>query len=221
MKLYKRLESEHSFCLDTLHLFEDLADYIWKARKQFNKLRKEEWEKLNSFAEEIRPLRWALESRRLDHIFPMTLHYSFVVLIFLEIENRLKITCDVIKQVRELPLRSKDLRGDTLEQCMLFLDKFVSIGREQVVNWQAISDLAKVRNCIVHTNGRVEDSKDKIYLYTLIKKHPEFFKLTETSLVEEGRLMVEHNYCFTTTAKAKDFFEDIFVKTKLMDRFEE
>jgi hypothetical protein len=210
-----RYTSKHKLCFETLNTFMDLADYIWKAREQFNKLREYEQARLGDFPEAVRPLRAALEGPRHDSIFPRALHFSFTVLIFIEIENRLRTTCDIYQKAHGVPIRARDLRGDSIEQCMLFLDKFANVPRNSIVNWLDIADLIKVRNCIVHSSGRIDESRDKSYLEELIRKKPEYFRLEELDNGEK-QLIVEHRYCFWLTKQARDFFQDTFLRTGLM-----
>ena len=207
---------ETQFSLETFDTFNGLIDYVWKARQMFNDLRKRERDNLMLMPEEARTFRWDFESRHHDYLFPMALHYSFIVLIHIEVEARLKATCDIIQKMRGIPLNARDLRGDTIEQCMIFLDKLVGIPRDKFSYWPDIADLAKIRNCIVHASGRIEKSRDKVYLHRLVQQKPNFLYLSDATDLEDKQLVLKHDYCMYMTAHAREFFVELFMYTDMM-----
>ncbi len=199
-----------NFAGETSFLFSELADYIWKMRHQLEQLViKERDITAKEFDGDSLRFRQAMESWKHDYLFPNALHYSFIVLMFITIEDHLKKTCDLIQQANNTPLRAKDLRGDSIEQGMIFLDKLAGIPRSELSYWPQISDLVKIRNCTVHTNGHIELSRDKAYLKELIKKNPDHLKLSDHEAPEDKLLIIEHSYCMLSTRDAREFFEEI------------
>ena len=205
---------EYPFCFDTLLTFEGLKIYIQKASTLFTTLKDIEFAQLEERKKKSHRPRWHSERWQHNRLFPMALNYSFVVLLFIEIETRLQQTCDLLKKLKGLPLRARDLRGDNIEQCVLFLEKFLEIQRNDLPDWQNISDLSKIRHCIVHTAGRIKDSKDNKYLRTLLGKYPHYFSLSTTD-PESELLIIDHQYCLAAADFGKSFFEGIFQKTGL------
>jgi predicted secreted protein len=202
-----------SFSGETSFLFSELADYIWKMRHQLEQLVIKEREiTATEFDGDSMRFRQAMESWKHEHLFPNALHYSFIVLLFITIEDRLKRACDLIHRANNLPLRAKDLRGDSIEQGMIFLEKLASVLRSELSFWPKVSDLVKVRNCIVHTNGHIELSRDKAYLKELIKKNPEHLKVSDHPAPEDQLLIIEHSYCMLSTRDAREFFDEICEK---------
>jgi hypothetical protein len=202
-----------NFSGETSFMFSELADYIWKMRAQLNQLIVKEKEiTTDGFSGYTLRLRQAMEEWKHNHLFPNALHYSFIMLLFLTVEDRLKKICDLLQQIKNLPLRSKDLRGDSIEQGMIFLDKLAGISRNDIKHWPKITDLLKIRNCIVHTSGRIEFSRDKAYLKELIQKNPKHLRLSDDSSPEDKVIIVEHSYCMLSTSVAREFFEEVCEK---------
>ncbi len=145
-----------------------------------------------------------------EDVFARSLHFSFVVLLHLIVEDRLKRTCEYVQKIKALPLQFKDLRGDTLEQCMTFLVKLAGVQREKLSRWQDITDLYKVRNCIVHASGNVGDSRDKDRLEKLASQKPSFFSIYKHLIYEEEELRISLGYCIDVTKAAIEFFQSLF-----------
>lgn len=160
-------------------------------------------------------LRQIATSHIFDHDFPNALHYSYVVLLFIAIEDGLRKTCDFIQQSNTLPLKAKHLKGDAIERCMLFLDKLAGIPRSDLHHWHQVSDLSKVRHCVVHSSGRVALSRDKEYLLELVQKRPDHLKPSNHGNSEDKVLIVEHSYCILSTDDARNFFKEIFQKARI------
>jgi len=68
-----------------------------------------------------------------------------------------------------------------------------------------LTKLQKVRDCIAHVGGKIEASRDREYLRTLIAEHQGV-----TGPDEDGRLELQHAFCIKMVAAAKSAFNQIF-----------
>ncbi len=202
-----RLEIEVSFVR--------LSHYLEKMGEQLNALSVKEREQARIFSGRGYALYQLATSGIYDHEFPNTLHYSYIVLLFITIEDCLKKTCDFLQLSNNLPLRAKDLRGDAIERCMTFLDKLAGIPRSDFLYYPQVSDLSQIRHCIVHTSGHIEFSDTKKHLLELVRKQPELLKLSDHENPEDRVLIVEHAYCVLGTENARSFFKEILEKTEI------
>jgi hypothetical protein len=203
------------FCVWTYMTFIGLRDYIDKSEFQLAALANQE---LNNPQYHNPPadepdIGYIMYQH--EHLFPLSLRYSFVVLLHLIVEDRLRQACDLIQKIRALPIRAKDLRGDTLEQCMVFLDRLVRIPRQSISTWPRISDLSKIQNCIVHSSGRVEESRDKDYLKILVQQENSLIDLSNNEQSTERQLVISPEYCVIATLVAGRFFEEVFEAANL------
>jgi len=144
-----------------------------------------------------------LFEERYERDFPSKIRYSFVVLLFIVFEDCLLDTCDEISKRNNLEGREMDLSDPTIKRAINFLTKVANVPLENQQSWQKIKDFQKIRNCIVHTNGRIDESRDKKYLYDLCKKG-----LGVSNV--EGTLMVEKGYCINTLEICSTFFDHLF-----------
>jgi hypothetical protein len=93
---------------------------------------------------------------------------SFVVFVYIEIETRLMRLCNLLHTKLSLPIMAKDLRSQGIERYIEYLSKFLNISKSDLLLIEVIKNLGKVRNCIVHTNGFLEESKDNKELNRII-----------------------------------------------------
>ncbi len=144
-----------------------------------------------------------------DDTLTRNFRYSYIVLLLLVVENRLEAICDHIHQNGGAPIRARDLRGgDGLERCGMFLKKLVNLDLDNVPQWSKIHDLAKIRNCIVHAEGRIEESGEQQYLRQLCVR--------EVGLTSEGEppndiLVTGNRFCLNATQYVISSFDQIFI----------
>src|SRR6266540_5295227 len=60
------------------------------------------------------------------------------------------------------------MRG-SVERYLSYLSKLAGVNRSKLPNWQAVSKLAIVRNCIVHASGIVSYSNDAQEIRSMVK----------------------------------------------------
>lgn len=188
-----------------------VKDYLEMIEAQFDTVRKLEMEKIpqnpppglseEDYAE------WQSEVNffedRYEHDFPSKIRYSFLVLLYVVFETRLKAACDEITERRNLALKENELKGSAIERAKLFLEKVAEITLKDQVPWQDIMDFQKVRDCIVHSNGQIEISRDKKRIKDLCKK--------DVGLsVDAGSLIIDYKYCTRTLETVLGFFVQIF-----------
>ena len=147
--------------------FMALADYIWKMEESISGLLEEEkllWESMT--AEKIRIMRASWESWKLLDIFPRTLRYSYITIIYSHVETKLTEICNLIRENNNLSLRLSHLSGSLIEKSKRYISSYASFSLS-TIDWSVIDELTKVRNCIVHCNGNILNSRDQQFLRDL------------------------------------------------------
>jgi hypothetical protein len=142
-------------------------------------------------------------------MFPKSLRYSFLVLLFLVLERQLIGLCDDIKDRQKLPIRANDLKGDTILRCKIYLQKLAGISRVDDQLWVKVEDLSKVRNCIVHALGKIELSNDQRRLQELAT-NGHGISISGHESPEEGLLIITSEYCQQAINDVLEFFTAIF-----------
>ncbi|MBI5874957.1 MAG: hypothetical protein HZB81_03790 [Deltaproteobacteria bacterium] len=214
-----------SYIQETILEFESLADCIWKFNLHIADLRKEEMGKLDLYFPndpKVQMWRWKHESRLLEYVFPKALNYSFAVFVYIEIETRLMRLCNLLQEEFKLPIKATDLRGQGTEKYIEYLNKLIGISNDEIALLDAIRSLGKIRNCIVHTNGFIGESKDnkeieriiqkELYLKEQDRNNPKRERklVVIEKMAGEHRLKVDMHYPFLSCAYARDFFIELY-----------
>jgi hypothetical protein len=157
---------------------------------------------------------------QLDHeftiVYPRLLRYSFVIILHSLVETGLRSLCNVIvckKQELGLQMISPQ-DGRCFERAK---DILCAASLSSIVygpQWASLTDLQKVRNCIVHHGGRVADTRDTKRLGHLVKQGiglsiqtgGHFLVLPE----DESLLIVERPFCAKMLDSARTFFVNVF-----------
>lgn len=150
-----------------------------------------------------------------DMLLPNYFRYSCIVLLHLVVENKLGEICEVAQNIKSnLPASPKPKQG-IIKEYRKYLTEVVGIASQQ---WNAIYDLNKIRNCIVHASGKVKDSRDEEYIRRMaedkigvaISGTPgELREDLRPLYLEDDMLMLKPEYCKKTIKMVRDFFEEL------------
>ena len=158
---------------------------------------------------------WDLAMQKHDYTFnmlqPNYFRYSCIVLLYLVLENRLGEVCKAAHSSGVLPAPPKP-RGNIIESYKNYLEA-AGISNRQ---WEAMSNLSKIRNCIVHASGKVLGRPNEADIRELANSvigieisgtHdlPELQPL----YLEDDMLMLEPEYCRSIIKTVRDFFEEL------------
>jgi hypothetical protein len=202
------------FRIETEGLFRGLAEYHEKLEAQIPIIQQSEFEKVQEWSKNesveyaeydiaIDDLRW-----NYDYYFPRSLRYSFIVLLFLVVEKQLTEFCKTLQEEHNLSIKVGDLRGDISERAKIYIHKLGGIPDDKV-NWKNVGDLSVVRNCIVHTMGDVNNSRDRIYIQNLISLNIGL-SIGNEEFSERGKLQISAEYCTTAVQDIQFFFDELF-----------
>jgi len=120
---------------ETEFAFDSLADYLDIIEGQFKSVRERERNKIsrNPLAglSEEQLADWQAESqlfeeqydRDFDRDFPSKIRYSFLILLYIVLETRLRAACDEISKRQSLEIKEKEIRGAVFERANTFLQK--------------------------------------------------------------------------------------------------
>lgn len=107
-----------------------------------------------------------------EQVFPNLLRKSFFVASYSNLENALVAQCNFMSEHYHLEPMPKKSKGAIIEQAADYLEQTVKVRFPKTREWVEINGFyRKVRNCIVHSEGRLEDNTPKD-LIEGIKRHP-------------------------------------------------
>jgi hypothetical protein len=152
---------------------------------------------------------WEVRKFEFQHVLPVARYYSFVTLLHAAMEERLRQLC---LAVQNLDPTLHDFKiGNGLEDYMNFLEKSEQYGikRIKLSSWRAITDFEKVRNCIVHAFGRIENVRPRArrHLLQLVKLDKNL--MTDTRSPQSTQLMPTFEYCRNSVNLALLFFQEL------------
>lgn len=149
---------------------------------------------------------------------------SFLIAFHSLVERSLEKVCDEIRKARGLEFKATDFRGGTLEQAKVFLTKVAKIPFQKLKNWQDLTDLTTIRNCLVHAEGKISQMKsagDRDRLWVLVEKqkglrvdarHAAIAASTSDKHPNEARLIIEALYCQQALVTVVGFFDCLFAE---------
>jgi hypothetical protein len=156
-----------SYRLDELKKYLDITEkYLQKAKSDFEAHLDEQSKKLsiaNLSPKELDEINdfYSDEYWRYSERFPRILRNSFLVSAIALLEYEMNVVCTSLKKKQDIRINLSDLRGGTLERTRKY---FENAGFNLPFNnptWQEIKYYSKVRNCIVHTNGLINELQYK------------------------------------------------------------
>ena len=144
-------------------------------------------------------------------MFPRSMRYSFIVLLFLNLESLLNRFCDDIKERNSIEIRSAKLKGDSVERTRTYLHKLAKVPEINPTIWGKIEDLSKVRNCIVHALGKVDESRDQIRIKDIAKQGIGL-TIGDSDVFEAGHLILTPDYCANAVNDIASLIRELFDK---------
>lgn len=149
-----------------------------------------------------------------------SLYYSFVILLYGIVEDSLVRTCDLISEIKSLPMHAKDLKGDTISQSTFFLSRLAKVSIDSLQYLPAVRDLAKIRNCIVHASGFIErvNEKDRNRINVLVKQSSGSISVKRDTLADQQKLVLSFEYCRSSLQMAASFFAELLGATRLVNK---
>jgi hypothetical protein len=133
-------------------------------------------------------------TRHLHDMIMTPMHrYSCIVMLYTTIERELRRLVENLEKERgQQKLKLNDIRGQSfLAQVTKFINVFFGCNLTDCPRYGALSDLQKIRDCIIHCRGEVSLSRDKDYLIGLKGRCPGFSAYEWTDIEIEPEC-IEH-----------------------------
>jgi len=127
---------------------------------------------------------------------------SMIVSLFNIVEVFLRKLCNQIKIDKSLPIGIASFNGSIIDKVRSFYSvyKIKNIKNEA---YDMFSRIQKLRDCFVHCNGSIKESRDKDYLMQLLKDG-------EKIDIENDCMVIKYEYCIFLLTKAKDLMDEIY-----------
>jgi hypothetical protein len=149
--------------------------------------------------------------------------HSFLISFYSLIERNLERVCVEISEQRGLKIKTEDLHGG-IDKTKEALNRYAGVRLQTQKNWQALTNLQLIRNCLVHADGQIARMKklgDRKQLWALIKqrkglrldtRNAAIAEFTSNKQPYEARLIAESVYCQHSLKAIAGFFDSLFAK---------
>lgn len=189
------------FVFKTISAFKAIHRYFELITSQIEKVGENECEKLKElpipaddeeYQTEYIP-KIGAHKHEFEKLLPRLVGYSFVMMLFSELEFRINAICRELKTRENVPVKINDFRGDLIERFSKFLKV---VGKPQLKGDEKseIKAFMEVRNCIVHNNGFLENflKSDKLRNIAKSKLHIEIIGKNKSE-----RIIVKNAFCIS------------------------
>ena len=195
---------------ETSHQLYILKDYIQLMEAQFEKVKNEELitiRKRPKFENEVEYHEWQSIVDYQEMIFeeqmPTKLRYSFVVQIWIIVENRLNELCSEIKSRNKLDINANEFKGSQIEKAKIFLKKVAKINLEQS-QWTKVKQFQLIRDCIIHADGNIRKSNKASTLRDYVKA------ASGIEINQNGNIFISKDFIESHLLLVKGFFDSIY-----------
>jgi len=214
-----------------LGTFNSLNDYYETVEAQLKSLKENDRKRIDDYigklelGDEETYAEWSVAMQEHTATYSMLysnfFRYSFVILLFLALEDWLHRLCLAVQDIKNHPnplVQSKDM----LRVYKQYLaDTQISVDDKL---WEVAHNLQKVRDCIVHTSGSVIRSRDEKHLRAMaqrkmgIKISSHVDRGDEKPLyLENNMLIIQPDYCKSTINNIKLLIEGLCDKVPLKE----
>lgn len=133
---------------------------------------------------------------------------STVISLHSLLESELNSICKHIYKKLNYPIEQSDLYGNGINRSKKYLQLIAGVKFENLnTEWSKISDLNKIRNCIVHCNGTVEisnDTKKQKSLEKIINCHPHL------EFIHNSKIIISKEFIEQSITDIEKFLDNIY-----------
>lgn len=138
-----------------------------------------------------------------EQIFAVHLRRSVIVTIMSMLEDHLNTACSCVAIMVETPFSNNGRKGSIIEHAKKFLAEFGKFKNPKGHEWKAIIDIYKLRNVIVHSNGKLDDEKNNDRIIKFINASPGI------SVSSSGAIVITPDFCFFVLKNIRDFIDKL------------
>lgn len=139
-----------------------------------------------------------------EYTFGEILRKSFIVTLCIFLEQELGTYCKEFKKQLKLDISWKDFKGAALERFKLYINKLLKL-KLNLSNtmWQDLQGIISLRNCLVHSNGNLENFSDAERIRAFSKRH-------NSLVIDEDGVEISVKICQECLGIIKDFIKTIY-----------
>ena len=129
---------------------------------------------------------------------------SMIINLSNRVEIYLKKLGNQIKKDKQLSVGFDKFNGSSIEKTKAFFSVYSIYNIEQE-DLDVLEEVQKIRDCLVHCNGNIDDSRDKEFLKSIIND-------SNKAITINGEMVITENYCSKLLVRTKDIMVNIYKK---------
>ncbi len=131
-------------------------------------------------------------------------YYSVVILLYTIIEESLEKICFHLKHLMCLKLSTNDLKGSGIERSKNYIIKCCGLNFPRDTHeWRMIKNLAKIRHCIVHAGGNIQDVRNPSKLEEIIDNLNGIY-------IKNNSIHIEKKFILEFISLTKEFLGNVY-----------
>lgn len=210
----KKEKLELKFCWSaffTIHSFNQLTDYFEVVSAATKSIEKEYSDRIKADLEKIDDYEtFEIESQgqftqhenRFEVNFPMQQSFSFIILLYSLIESNLKTFSRFLSKEKISLVTVMDFEGDISEKLIKYklLNNILDVEESDL---NRIKELSKIRNCLVHSFGKIQKEEASLIRYCKANK---YIHINRNNHIKK----IDIQWCFGQSKKFKIMFESMY-----------
>jgi len=145
---------------------------------------------------------------QLQEIFPRIQRYSLFTTVMSSAESDLYRICIAIQNLQQTTKKFKKPGNNIIKGCIEYLEKCCGVDLSKIIYITEIDMYRRIRNCIVHSEGKNSDSKP-FEVETYCQKKPTL------SIDRYGYIVIEENFLQIAMHVITEFFKSLIVECRI------
>jgi hypothetical protein len=165
------------------------------------------------------PENYFMEEDIVDNTFegiPILAEQAFIAYLHGIVETGLAAVCKRLYDKKKFSIEVKDIAGSPVEKAKTYLTKVVGVPIGKDASWQLLTDLAMLRNTVLHAGGEVDNSsKVASTIKRMERKYPGDISIKTYEWPESRQVHISLRLCRTLLQEVDSFFKRLFIAVGL------
>lgn len=206
--------------IDAAHFFQEIHTSMPLLQERSVKELDQEFSDAGRSAEEYWEARQALDGR-FQHGMPRILYCSYLIFLCGLMEAKLRAIANILANHKsvsleewlEPPKPAKSPDGSYVEKYRQFITKNSTLDISQIVEWNFLSDLALIRNCLVHSGGQLPvKNKKRQQFRNMLGRYNGLIGAEPDLEHQRAKLIITEYFCQKATVELCNFFNTLHDK---------
>jgi hypothetical protein len=139
--------------------------------------------------------------------------FSIITLSYMIFETSMVDFAKIAEQHYELQLKYNEIQGGKIGKIKIYFSKLTNINISEFKSWPHLMNLEKLRNLIVHSNGKISNDQNMLKIINNFKRtYPSGFCTGFPQYRNENQIIIKISLCSFFINEIKSFFNELIEK---------